>query len=427
MLKKSFFGFLKPWITYAPPSKKPVVPQELPIPAKLTFIIDTPYTTTANTLLKPSAPVKAFEKMRVYEEDAAYAIASAGGNILAVESFLGPFGRKQTLVTIKVDPAAAVDETFAQAAAESSAAILTDHLEFLPGNPRFHRLKNPQKPISTVLICAADGDLMLDTRAQVINNRFDAVQEGIHRLRDLTGIEDIRIAVPKDFIHGYGHIGATMHFVDTVYPAALPNRMVQQVMGVTVPAGKTPEDLGILPISVEAVAALADSFASNRPAGRKMLTVVAPDGSRHIASVVMGTPIGDVLAAFGIPVSEGDRLIAGGPMTGTPLFSLDQPVTPDMDGLLVQAGSEIPSYTDTPCINCGDCVRVCPMRIQVNMLIRFLEARQYQEAADRYDLLSCIDCGLCTFVCVSRIPISQYIALGKHELALAHSAEEVHE
>ncbi len=427
MLKKSFFGFLKPWITYAPPSKKPVVPKEFPIPARLTFIIDTPYTTTANALLKPSATVKAFEKMRVYEEDAAYAVASAGGKIVAIESFLGPFGKKQTLVTISVDPAAAVDETFTQAAAEASAAILTDHLAFLPGNPGFYRLKSSRQPISTILICAADADLMLDTRAQVINSRFEAVQEGIHRLRDLTGIEDIRIAVPKDFIHGYGHIGATMHFVDTVYPAALPNRMVEQVMGVTVPAGKTPEDLGILPISVEAVAALAESFAEGHPVCRKLLTVVAPDGSRHIASVVIGTPIGDVLAAFGIPVSEGDRLISGGPMTGTPLFSLDQPVTPDMDGLLVQAGSEIPSYTDTPCINCGDCVRVCPMRIQVNMLIRFLEARQYQEAADRYDLLSCIDCGLCTFVCVSRIPISQYIALGKHELALAHSAEEVHE
>lgn len=113
-------------------------------------------------------------------------------------------------------------------------------------------------------------------------------------------------------------------------------------------------------------------------------------------------------------------------MTGSPLYSLDQPIKPEMDALMVQKGTEVPAYADTPCINCGECNRVCPARIQVNMLIRFLEARQYQEAADQYDLLSCLDCGLCTFVCVSRIPISQYIALGKHELALAHSAEEVH-
>ena len=50
------------------------------------------------------------------------------------------------------------------------------------------------------------------------------------------------------------------------------------------------------------------------------------------------------------------------------------------------------------------------------MLVRFLEASQYEEAADNYDLLSCIECGICSFVCVSRIPIFQYIRLAKYEL-----------
>jgi electron transport complex protein RnfC len=54
--------------------------------------------------------------------------------------------------------------------------------------------------------------------------------------------------------------------------------------------------------------------------------------------------------------------------------------------------------------------------VPVNLLIRYLEAGLYQEAADSYDLFSCIECGLCSYVCTAKIPIFQYIRLGKHEL-----------
>jgi len=63
----------------------------------------------------------------------------------------------------------------------------------------------------------------------------------------------------------------------------------------------------------------------------------------------------------------------------------------------------------------------------VNMLVRFLEAGQYQDAVDLYDLHSCVECGLCSFVCVSKIPVFQYIKLAKHELARIESAEAANE
>jgi electron transport complex protein RnfC len=65
-------------------------------------------------------------------------------------------------------------------------------------------------------------------------------------------------------------------------------------------------------------------------------------------------------------------------------------------------------------------VRICPANVPVNLLVRFLEAGQYHEGADLYDLYSCIECGLCSFVCVSRIPIYQYIKLAKYELSRDH-------
>jgi electron transport complex protein RnfC len=59
----------------------------------------------------------------------------------------------------------------------------------------------------------------------------------------------------------------------------------------------------------------------------------------------------------------------------------------------------------------------------INLLVRFLEAGQYETAADSYDLYSCIECGLCSYVCISKIPILQYIKLAKHELERAKNAE----
>ena len=90
---------------------------------------------------------------------------------------------------------------------------------------------------------------------------------------------------------------------------------------------------------------------------------------------------------------------------------------------MVQDKDDIAMVSDTACINCGDCVRICPARIPVNLLIRYIEAGEYEEAADTYDLYACIDCGLCSFVCVAKIPIYQSIKLAKYELERATDGE----
>ena len=138
----------------------------------------------------------------------------------------------------------------------------------------------------------------------------------------------------------------------------------------------------------------------------------------------LGTPVGDILQAAGITTGDRDRLILGGPMTGTALYDEKQIVRADTDAVMVQDAADVSLVSDYSCINCGECVRTCPTRIQVNMLVRFLEAGQYEDGAEAYDLYSCVDCGLCSYVCVARIPIYQYIRLAKYELARVNAVVE---
>ena len=214
--------------------------------------------------------------------------------------------------------------------------------------------------------------------------------------------------------------------MDPLYPDTLPRMVMKNIFGKAVPVGQRCEDLGIGFVSAEAVAALQKAFLQGQLPIHKIMTVTRKDGTSVHARARIGTPIKDVLSALEITTHHGDRVVLGGAMTGRPLFSEEAPVEGDTDAILVHDKSRMVPISDSHCVNCGECVRVCPAKMPVNMLIRYLENGRFEEAAQDYDLLSCVECGLCSYVCIVRIPIFQYIMLGKHEVARIKSAVEAH-
>lgn len=423
MLKKLFGGLATPRIEYIPLEGRLPVPVDIPLPPKVTLILDIAIDAKDTILPKVGDTVKTGQKLTLVEGGQPYVISPATGAVSAVAPFRGEMGQSGTAISIDAVQKEDRDDSFAAAAQEPTLDSATGFLAGAPGNPPFKVFSDPEKSIHTIVINGADRDLLIATQQFVVQSRIDAIIKGIAVLKKIAGIENVILAVPLNVMGGYGSIGAAVKFVDTAYPSALPHMILKDVLEKVIPAGKSAEDLGVCIFNAEAVASIGRAYEDGKIPFQKILTVIKKDGSKGLVSARIGTPVKDILKAVAETVADRDRVILGGPMTGVSIYTLDYPVRPDTDALMIQDKASIPFVSDYPCINCGECIRVCPAKIPINMLVRFLEAGQYQEAADLYDLYACFECGLCSYVCVSRIPIFQYIRLAKYELNRIATAE----
>jgi electron transport complex protein RnfC len=424
MIKNPFFGLGKPQLQYdrLPPRLRE--PEFIPAASTVTLLHRRIEAHKAPAGLRIGDTVKTGQKLALAAEPSDYVIATASGTVKAMAPVAGDFGRLYTAVTVSVAAEEAVDGEFAAAAGQPSRETLRGFLAALPGmSPSNWLAAAEPPPFKMLVVCGIDQDLRVLTNQYVMQARRHEIERGIGVLKQILGVEDAVILTPKETVQGYGHIGGRVVGVDSLYPSALPPLVMAKVFGLEVPAGRTCEDLGFCFMTAEAVAAVGSAFTSGRIPVKKVLTVILKDGVSRLVEVLIGTPVGDILNTFGVQLAAGDRLIFGGPMRGAAAYTLEQPIRPDTDAIMVLAAHQAAESTPYPCINCGECIRACPARIQVNLLVRYLEAGKFEDGAEYYDLYSCLECGLCSFVCVSKIPIGQYISLAKHELARVHSTE----
>lgn len=390
---------------------------------RLILLCDHPLERIDRLRIKVGDAVAAGERIAPFSDASAYVIAPAAGRIQAVAPFAGDFGANWTRIDLAVQDGGEEDAGFASAAAQVSKETIHRWMNGLPGGLDLEAIAGVEAPIETIVVAATESDLLTVSAQYVLRHRTREVCQGIDALREITGARQIILAVARDTVQGMGHVHAEIRAVSNVYPASAPGLMLREVLGRDLPAGTPPAKVGIAVVPVEAVASLGRSLAEKRLAMEKVVTVVDKSGRRSLFEVPVGTPVADLLATLGIRLEAGDRLIAGGPLTGMCLYTDDYPVRPDTHCLMVQDAAAVARAGSDPCINCGECVRICPARVPVNMLVRFLEVQKYETAAAEYDLFSCVDCGLCTCVCPARIPIFQYIRLAKYELALSRAAE----
>jgi Na+-translocating ferredoxin:NAD+ oxidoreductase subunit C len=420
MIKKSFIGLVKPRIDYTILTDLDPALMEVSKPSQVKLLLESPLE-KGNGELKNGDLLKTGQTISSGKD--AVATSPVTGTVSELSGWTGDFGRNYTAVTIDVAKDEDFDEQFSEIAKEITLETAIRYLSAVPGSPPLKKFKHPDVDIHTIIVNGMDEDIFVTTNQYVVQSRLKALKSGIAAVGKFTGINSIVLVAPERLAGTASTAGIETKVVNTQYPSAQPKMIIKDLFGQVVPAGKKPENLGYCFMSAEAVASIGTAVSTGKIPTDKILTLIRKDGSTTLVSVRIGTPVSEVFKAGNITVNDKDQVIFGGPLTGSAIYSEDHPIMPDTDAIMVQDKDNIPFVSDYPCVNCGECVRICPARIQVNMLVRLLEPGHYDEAASNYDLHSCIECGLCSFVCVARIPIFQYIRLAKYELDRIRLAE----
>ncbi|MDY0153928.1 MAG: electron transport complex subunit RsxC [Prevotella sp.] len=198
------------------------------------------------------------------------------------------------------------------------------------------------------------------------------------------------------------------------YPQGGEKQLVHAVIKRQVPAPPAiPVNVGAIVQNVGTAYAVYEAVMKNKPLFERYTTVTGKQLKNPGNYLVrMGTTFNELICACG-GLPEGDnKVLAGGPMMGKSVMSLDVPITKGTNSITILSGDEARRKAVQPCIRCGKCVDACPMGLEPYLLAT-LSANNLYDRLENEGVTSCISCGSCQFTCPSHRPILDNILQGK--------------
>lgn len=198
------------------------------------------------------------------------------------------------------------------------------------------------------------------------------------------------------------------------YPQGGEKQLVDAVINRQVPAPPAiPVNVGAIVQNVGTAFAVYQAVMKRKPLFERYTTVTGKQIAKPGNFLVrMGTPFKEMIDLCG-GMPEGDnKVLAGGPMMGKAVTSLDVTVCKGTNSITVLSGDDACRKEPDPCIRCAKCVGVCPMGLEP-FLLATASAKKMWDKAEAEMITSCIECGSCQFTCPSHRPILDNIRQGK--------------
>lgn len=358
--------------------------------------------------------------------------ASVSGTVSAIEPMEHPNGSKVMSVVIENDR---LDEPDPSMMPISYNSMTSDEMIEKIKNagivghggaafPTHIKLSSAIGKVDTVIINGAECEPYLTSDHRILLEYPWEVISGIQIILKILGIQNALLGVEVNKSNTFEKIQSLLPAdgsiklvpLMTKYPQGAEKQLIKSLTGREVPSGKLPADAGCAVFNIDTAGAIFRLFNSGMPMIRRIVTVSGPDiVSPKNVETRIGTPIKDLIEFCGGFSEPPTKLLMGGPMMGTSLFSDEVPVIKGTNGILAFAESQPLHIPDPKCIRCGRCVTDCPMGLVPTYIYRAFMAGNMDECKS-FSPLDCIECGVCSYTCPAKIPLTQGIRTAKQQI-----------
>ena len=357
--------------------------------------------------------------------------ASASGTVKAVEKRLGPAGGMADCVILETDetqedaPALPVID-WKTASADDLRARVNDAGICGMGGAGFPTVVKltppPDKRCEYLILNGAECEPYLTADCRMMTEHADRIRTGVEIMRRMLNQPAVRIAIEankpeaiaameKAFADIEGNVEIVV--LPVLYPQGSEKHQIYATVGRIVPEGGLPIQVGCVVENVGTAAAIADAVTKGLPLIQRV-TTVSGDAVANPKNILAptGTRYADLIEFAGGEKVPPAKIISGGTMMGFNVSSTDIGTTKTTSGLLLLSRDRVFQYSSQACINCGRCLRACPMQLNPAAISRSVEADDIA-AAQSFGVMNCIECGACSFGCPAYRSITQHCRRAK--------------
>ncbi len=421
---KFFFGGVHPHDMKSLSSGKPT--ERMPIPDRVEI-------STSQSLGKPAVPivevgveVKCGQLIaRADGPISSDVFASISGTVEAIRDGFGANGAPEKFIVIKGNGKEETD--FLPPITDPSPDQIRDRIREAgivglggAGFPTAVKV-SPRSPVDTLILNGAECEPYLTCDHRLMLENPEEILRGAEYLARALGVRTVIIGIEKNkpdciaVFEKYDRLKTVA--LKKKYPMGGEKQLIYVTTGRKVGIGKLPADSGVVVENVATAYAVCQAVEKGVPLIERVLTVTgkAVKEPKNLW-VRVGTSIQSIIEFCGGEAEKPVKAVQGGPMTGLALASYDAFTHKTTSGLLLMTKEEASADEPTPCLNCGKCSDVCPMRLMPMNTAFYANAGDFEAAAKYGGTLACIECGACEYICPAKRPLIQAIRRTKAEL-----------